>query len=636
MRLISRTMALALVLAAAFVPLGCDCGCGDDDDDGGKAKAPDDDMDDDTGDDDLTDDDTSGAPVTTADPEGGTYGDSVTVTLTAVDDTTSNPTIYYTTDGMPPVVGAPGTQSGISPLELSPFTENTTLQFFAVDEDDIQESTHTEEYVVDTEAPVTTADEPGGQYNIAVDVVLTSTDDTDDAPTIYYRTDGGDPAVGDPDTEVGDSPVDLGSWFDNFTLKYFAVDEFGHQEEMKTEEYEFDLNAPNTVATPPGGVFTSPIEITLTSTDNDDPVPTIYYRTDGGSPSIGNPDTLWGNSPVTITNVSTNTTLRFFAVDDSNNQEFPKQENYIFDFEAPVCDASPGPGLYNGPYPPLSIGPLEVTLDCPDNLAIPATIYYTVNGTQPVIGDPGTFSGASPVTIELPRTADVRFFAVDQAGYQSAEEVRSYEILYWDDFEPWLAGMPPGYPWYIFTDPWSCTIPTIETIATVPGGKVARMVDINLACPEGDSYASLLVDGAMPWPDQIGFQFDMRLRAGQVGGFGSYYFEDPNQPWRTIVYFRNGNIEAFDMAQNGGAGGWVTCQTGFTINEWYAIDVRVDRPNESYSVYIGGALSACSDLQTFFDGIGDPTDMSGAKFVTEGPSNGTFEANNFRIYDTTL
>ncbi|MCL4235321.1 MAG: hypothetical protein KJ042_12475, partial [Deltaproteobacteria bacterium] len=67
-----------------------------------------------------------------------------------------------------------------------------------------------------------------------------------------------------------------------------------------------------------------------------------------------------------------------------------------------------------------------------------------------------------------------------------------------------------------------------------------------------------------------------------------------------------------------------------------AIDVRVDRPGRAYSVYIDGALSACSDLETFYDGIGDPSDMSGAKFVTEGPSNGTFESNNFRIYDLTL
>lgn len=631
-----RAIVFVALLATAFVPLGCDCGCDDDDDDGGKANAPDDDTDDDDLTDDDLDDDTSGAPVTSADPEGGIYGDSVTVTLTAVDDTTSNPTIYYTTDGSPPVVGAPDTQSGVSPIELAPFTQTITLQFFAVDEDDVQEATNTEEYVVDTEAPETTADDPGGFYNIAVDVALTSTDDTDDAPTIYYRTDGGDPAIGDPDTEVGDSPVDLGTQSASFTLKFFAVDEFGHEEEMKTEEYVFDLNAPNTVATPPGGVFSAPIDITLTSTDNDDPVPTIYYRTDGGAPGIADPDTLSGNSPVTITNVSTNTTLRFFAVDDSDNQEFPKQEVYIFDFEAPICHATPVEGVYNGPYPPLSIGPLEVTLDCPDDLAQPATIYYTVNGTQPIIGDPGTYSAESPVTIELPRTTDVRFFAVDQAGHQSTEETRSYEILYWDDFEPWLAGMAPGYPWYVATDPWSCTIPTIETITTVPGGKVARMVDINFACPEGDSYASMLVDGEVPWPDQIGFQFDMRLRAGQVGGFGSYYFEDANQPWRTIVYFRDGNIEAFDISENGGSGGWVTCQTGFTINEWYAIDVRVDRPGRAYSVYIDGALSACSDLETFYDGIGDPSDMSGAKFVTEGPSNGTFESNNFRIYDLTL
>jgi hypothetical protein len=128
----------------------------------------------------------------------------------------------------------------------------------------------------------------------------------------------------------------------------------------------------------------------------------------------------------------------------------------------------------------------------------------------------------------------------------------------------------------------------------------------------------------------------MRLRGGTTAGFGSYFTEMTDQPWRTIVYFRNGEIQAWNQAIGGGTGGWQTCRNSFSIDQWYFIDIRTNPVSATYTVYIDGANSTCNNLAMFNNGTGMPGSMSGVKFVTDGPSDGIVEFNDLRIYDTTL
>jgi len=93
----------------------------------------------------------------------------------------------------------------------------------------------------DTTPPVTTADPASGFYNTVQSVTLTA----NEAATIYYSTDGNDPAVGGGNTASGDSPITGISIPEGTTiLKFFAVDLTGNNEAIKAETYVVNLSAP--------------------------------------------------------------------------------------------------------------------------------------------------------------------------------------------------------------------------------------------------------------------------------------------------------------------------------------------------------------------------------------------------------
>lgn len=79
-------------------------------------------------------------PITTATPRGGTYNESVTVSLVS----TKPGTIYYTTDGTEP------TDQSTIYLEPLTITKDTTLKFFTLDDDGNPESVKSEKYTIKT------------------------------------------------------------------------------------------------------------------------------------------------------------------------------------------------------------------------------------------------------------------------------------------------------------------------------------------------------------------------------------------------------------------------------------------------------------------------------------------------------
>lgn len=92
--------------------------------------------------------------------------------------------------------------------------------------------------------PITTAAPLGGAYAVPQTVVLTADDNQNPFPfgpnplTIYYSTDGVDPAVGAANTSLGPTP--LGGIVipsGTTTLKFFAVDSSGNVETVRTEVY---------------------------------------------------------------------------------------------------------------------------------------------------------------------------------------------------------------------------------------------------------------------------------------------------------------------------------------------------------------------------------------------------------------
>lgn len=101
-------------------------------------------------------------PVTTASPTGGIYNTSKVVTLECTDGTGSGyDKIYYTIDGSEPT---PSSSIYSSPINIS---ATTTLRFYARDRAGNDESPKkTQNYIIDTMVPTSTASPPGGTYNL--------------------------------------------------------------------------------------------------------------------------------------------------------------------------------------------------------------------------------------------------------------------------------------------------------------------------------------------------------------------------------------------------------------------------------------------------------------------------------------
>lgn len=95
-----------------------------------------------------------------------------------------------------------------------------------------------------------------------------------------------------------------------------------------------DTTAPITTANPAGGLYSAAIQVTLTANE----AATIYYSTDGNDPSVGGGNTTSGTSPISGITIPIGTTaLKFFAIDQANNNEEIKTETYVvgvraFDF----------------------------------------------------------------------------------------------------------------------------------------------------------------------------------------------------------------------------------------------------------------------------------------------------------------
>lgn len=268
----------------------------------------------------------AGAPVTQVDPVPGLFPAPVFLTLTAVDDCTVNPDIYYTLDGTEPQIGGPTTFHDVSPVQHLPIVSATTVRYFAVDQLGNAETPQQIDYAIDTEAPTVTADPAGGPRAGSFSVTLTAVDNLSTDLTIYYTTDNTIPTAASPS-----APSPLSLIIDGDTLLQFAaVDEAGNWSAIGVELYTVDNQPPLTTATPDGGVYAGDILVSLRAVDDVTASPTIYFTLDGSAPTPGGPTTFSGASPINgiwIHDIGS-TNLRFYAVDEVGNQETPRLETY--------------------------------------------------------------------------------------------------------------------------------------------------------------------------------------------------------------------------------------------------------------------------------------------------------------------
>ncbi len=311
-------------------------------------------------------------------PPGGKYSGRIRVKIES-----SEPAdIFYTVDGSIP--------SGNSSPYKGPITinSNTTLSYFAVDKVGNRSAGQSQRYILDSSPPKTRAEPPGGTFSGEVTVSLLG----EDGAVVRYTLDGISPSGASP---VYEKPIRL---IKDTQLKFYGTDKSGNREEVRVEEYAFDMTPPSTRIEPAPGYFNKPISVTLSSENNG----RIFVR------RARQKDFTVYSGPFVIQKTEK---LSFYSMDDAGNKEASQVAEFIIDTVAPRTVPYPAPGQYN---PPIT---LELRTE--KN----ARIHYTLDGTRP--------SERSPVysaSLSLRDNVTVKYFAVDNAGNRERTTSASYTV----------------------------------------------------------------------------------------------------------------------------------------------------------------------------------------------------------------
>ena len=246
-------------------------------------------------------------PRISADPTGGIYNTTKSVTLTTTD---VNPTTtYYTTDRTDPTNSSTKKEYNGTIL----INATTTLKFAAVDAVGNWGPTYNETYDL---PPLVTATPPSGIYTTK-NVVLNA----NEPATIYYTTDGTDPRSSSTRKEyTGAITISITT-----TLKFAAIDTTDYWSPVYTEIYKIDNTAPTSSASINGGLYNANKIVYLRISESG----TIYYTRNGSIPTTSSTKYT---GPITI---SSTTTLRWIAVDLTGNKSPVYTQKYTIDKTAP-------------------------------------------------------------------------------------------------------------------------------------------------------------------------------------------------------------------------------------------------------------------------------------------------------------
>lgn len=286
--------------------------------------------------------------------------------------------------------------------------------------------------------PVVTVTPAGPQTSTAaINVTVTATDDSGQAPTIYYTTDGSTPTTSSA-SAVGNKSFTFSV---STTLKVFAKDNAGAESSIQTHQYTINTpvnQAPYVSVNPPGPyTATAAFTLTITATDDSGQSPTIYYTTDGSTPTTSSPSA----SGTKQLNISTSTILKVFARDNMSLSSETQTHQYTVNIpvnQAPTIVSVDPPGPYT------SSAPFNAVVTGADDSGQAPTIHCTTDNSTPTGSSPG---GASPRTLNISQSLTLKCVAKDAQGLLSAVSSHVYTVNVAPVNQPPVITVTPAGPY---------------------------------------------------------------------------------------------------------------------------------------------------------------------------------------------
>ena len=314
-------------------------------------------------------------------PNPGTYSTPQSVTIA---DATPGVSIYYTTDGSTPTTGSPQYTGAIT------LSATTTLQAIAAGNGYAASSAAFGIYRIAAAAPTFS---PGpGTYSTPQSVTMA---DASPGVTIYYTTNGSTPTTA---SLKYTGPITLSA---STTLQAVAAGNGYPASSVTSGTYKFPGAAAPTFSPAPG-TYTTPQSIAIADAS---PGVTIYYTTDGSTPTTASPQYA---APIPI---STTTTLQAMAA--GNGYPASSVVVGVYKFATAPPTFSPNPGTYNTPQ--------SVTIS---DASPGVTIYYTTDGSTPTTASP-QYTG--PITLST--TTTLQAIAAGNGNPASADSFGIYRIV---------------------------------------------------------------------------------------------------------------------------------------------------------------------------------------------------------------
>lgn len=221
--------------------------------------------------------------------------------------------------------------------------------------------------------------------------------------TIYYTLSGNNPIVGSGFTRVYSGPITITN---TVALKAMAVKTGLANSGIISAYYSFPVTA-NPVISPGTGIQPGNTQVSISCATSG---ATIYYTTNGNLPRFDVPNSFTKiyTGPFTITGTST-----IWAV--AKHPNFQYSYNVSVQISIPPVRLNPGTGTY--PAGQL----VSMTNTTPG-----ASIYFTTDGTVPVVGQANTKLYSTPVAVNL--TSTIRAISYKNNSQDGLTAVGYYTI----------------------------------------------------------------------------------------------------------------------------------------------------------------------------------------------------------------